>query len=73
VEEVCARVATGAQLGELEEVGLDAFEPIVAEFREPGHDAVDAGACEGGADEGFRKLHQAAKSAVAMTAAGVPA
>jgi hypothetical protein len=56
--EVSAAMAAGTQLGEFEEVVLDAFlESLVAEFWEAGDDALDADACLYCADERFWRVH----------------
>lgn len=73
VVEVRAQTAAGAERGELEEVGLDAFELLVGELWEARDDAFDTGVRHGCACCGGGIVHQAAKSAVAMTAPGVPA
>jgi hypothetical protein len=71
---------TGAeQFGELEEVGLDAFEPLVGKLWEAGKHALYPDACLrcvderfGNAPAGLISMHQAAKSAVAIVVPKVP-
>jgi hypothetical protein len=54
-------MAAGAQVGEFEEVVLDAFESLVETFWEAGDHALDADACLYRADERFRRVHGSPK------------
>jgi hypothetical protein len=77
--EGCAAAAAAAQIGEFEEIGFDACESLVGKSSEAGDHALYADAClrradgtSGNAPTRLVGTHQAAKSAVAITAPGVP-